>query len=341
MAVQVAPVDPNVRLPAAVVAATQRATALQEEMRQERENAGKTDAAPQAPPAEGAGAHTPAPSPSPQPASATTPVEPDLEHKLRSAEGRLAKAERERQALASRLAALELQRVPRETQPPRQQPAPPPQKLITPEEEEEFGAEFLGVVGKKAREELAGELFKIQRQISDLSGNVNAVSTTVVADAREKMKAELDQALPAWREINYNDHFISWLALPDPFSGGIRHELLKSAYTANQTGRVLAFFKAYVAEEAAGSPPSPGTGTPPAAPNGATPPARVSLESLAAPGRASPAAPTVPADKPVITRGQITQFYADVAAGKYRGREAEKLENDAAIILAANEGRIV
>lgn len=331
MAVQVAPVDPNVRLPAAVVAATQRAVAIQEEMR-------KAQAASEAPPApDPVPPQPPAP---PGPAADPHASEPDLEHKLRSAEGRLAKAERERLALASRLAALEAQR------PVLQQSQPQPvaeievKRLVTPEEEEEYGTDFLKVVGRKAREELASELFKVQRQINDLTGRVGNVSQSVAMSARDTMKAELDQALPSWREINYDDKFLSWLALQDPFSGVIRHELLKSAYAANNTSRVLTFFKAYLAEEAAGSPPSPGNGAQPA-PNGGTPPTKIPLESLAAPGRASPAAPPVPADKPVITRTQITQFYADVAAGRYRGREAEKLENDAAIVLAANEGRIV
>jgi len=335
MAVQLAPTDPNVRLPAAVVAATQRALAMQEQQR--REAAGEPDPAPEAPPA----------NPQPQTATPSAPQtpEPDLEHKLKSAEGRLAKAERERQALAQRLAALEAQRPApqQQQQQPRQQPMPEIKKLVTAEEEEEFGQEFLGVVGRKAREELAGEMFKLQRQLNELSGSVNSVSTVVVTSEREKMKTQLDEALPPWRQINYDERFLSWLALPDPFSGVTRHELLKSAYSSNNAARVLTFFKAFVAEEAAGSPPSPGSETPPTpTPSGGngSQPGKIPLESLAAPGRASPAATQVPADKPIITRQQITQFYADVAAGRYRGREAEKLENDAAIILASNEGRI-
>lgn len=330
MAVQVAPVDPNVKLPAAVVAATRRAVAMQEEMQ-------RAQSAPEAPPA-GGGSEPPPPAPQP---TSVTPVDPDLEHKLKSAEGRLAKAERERQALASRLAALESQRpASRETHQPQPEPQIEVRKLVTSEEEEEYGTDFLNVVGKKAREELASEMFKLQRRIDQLQGSVGNVARDVQIDARKQMQAELDQAMPQWRDVNYNDHFISWLALPDPFSGAIRHELLKTAYASNQTNRVLAFFRAFVAEEATGTPPSPGNGAAPNPANGAAP-ARIPLESLAAPGRASPAAPPVPADKPVISRAQITQFYADVAAGKYRGREAEKLENDAAIVLAANEGRIV
>lgn len=327
MAVQLAPIDTKVRLPAAVVAATARATQMQKEMLEAQQPPAET------PPADGAPPPAPAPAPAPPP--------DDLEHKLRSTEGRLRVAERERQTLSARLAALEQNR---QQQP--SAPAPEPtievKKLLTPEEIEEYGESFLDVVRRQAREEIAAEMFKVQRQITDLGKSVNSVSTAVVVDAREKMKTDLDAALPDWRRINYDEKFTSWLGLQDPLSGYIRHDMLKSAWAANRTQQVLNFFKAFVAEEAAGSPPAPGNGAQPAPANGGTPPARVTLESLAAPGRAgSAAAPPVPADKPIITRQQVTQFYADVAAGRYRGREAEKLENDAAIVLAANEGRIV
>ena len=320
MAVQLAPVDTKVRLPAAVVAATMRATQMQKDM---LEQSGT-----EPPPVEGA---------TPPAAPPAPPLEPDLEHKLKTTEGRLRAAERERQTLSARLEALEKNR---QAAPPAPEPPITVTKLLTPEEIDEYGESFLDVVRRQAREEIAGEMFKVQRQINDLGKSVNSVSTAVVVDAREKMKTDLDGALPSWRGINYDEKFTSWLALQDPLSGYIRHDMLKSAWAANRTQQVLNFFKAFVAEEAAGSPPSPGTAAAPAQ-NGAAPPAKIPLEALAAPGRAGSVAAPVPTDKPIITRAQVTQFYADVAAGKYRGREAEKLENDAAIVLAANEGRLV
>lgn len=329
MAVQLAPIDTKVRLPAAVVAATARATQLQQEM-----------LGAQTPPADTPPADSAAP-PAPAPAPAPPPPENDLEHKLRSTEGRLRAAERERQTLSARLAALEQNQQRQPPPPPANDPPIEVKKLLTPEEVEEYGESFLDVVRRQAREEIAAEMFKVQRQINDLGKTVGSVATTTVVNAREKMKADLDTAMPDWRRVNYDEKFTSWLGLQDPLSGFIRHDMLKSAWAANRTQQVLNFFKAFVAEEAAGSPPAPGNGAQPAPTNGGTPPAKVTLESLAAPGRAGSAAAPVPADKPIITRAQVTQFYADVAAGKYRGREAEKLENDAAIVLAANEGRIV
>ena len=74
----------------------------------------------------------------------------------------------------------------------------------------------------------------------------------------------------------------------------------------------------------------------PAEPNG-----KLSLESFAAPGRAkTSAASSAPVEKPLITRAQISQFYADSASGKYRGREAEKNQLEAMIFDAEREGRI-
>jgi hypothetical protein len=156
-----------------------------------------------------------------------------------------------------------------------------------------------------------------------------------MAQARDNMLGALDEKIPEWRDLNNDQNFLAWLRLPDPFSGAIRHDLLKAAYDQNQTARVQAFFQGFLAEEAA---VAPANNAPPARPGAA--PARVPLEQFAAPGRAKSAAANAPAEKPIITRAQVTAFYADVAAGKYRGREAEKDANEAAIFSATNEGRL-
>lgn len=69
--------------------------------------------------------------------------------------------------------------------------------------------------------------------------------------------------------------------------------------------------------------------------------AKVPLAKFAAPGRAKTAAGTsAPAEKPIITRAQIAAFYADIANGKYRGKDAEKAKLEATIFEAQREGRI-
>lgn len=111
--------------------------------------------------------------------------------------------------------------------------------------------------------------------------------------------------------------------------------MLKAAYAQGDARRVLAFFNGFLAEEAATSPAE-------AEPEVET--ARVSkvpLQNLAAPGRAKSAASnSAPAEKPIFTRAQIATFYADVAAGRYRGKDADKVKLETQIFEAQREGRI-
>jgi cell division septum initiation protein DivIVA len=223
--------------------------------------------------------------------------------------------------------------------PPPAAPATPPelqaQSLITPQEMSDYGEEFLNVVGKKAREIAGAEISQLKQQIEQLSRGMQTTTQMTIAQARDTMLKELDENLPAWRDLNTDPNFIAWLRLPDAFSGAIRHDLLKDAYDQNNTARVSAFFQGFLAEEAAVAPAN----APPATPR-AAPAQRVPLETFAAPGRAKSAAAQAPAEKPIITRAQVTAFYADVAAGKYRGREQEKNRLEAEIFSATNEGRL-
>lgn len=209
-------------------------------------------------------------------------------------------------------------------------------RLITPEEENDYGSEFLSVIGKKAKEELNPEVSKLRKEIANLKQQMNGVGNYVATNARAKMETQMNDGLPNWKEVNVNPEFLNWLKLPDAYSGAIRHELLKAAYERNDAPRVLAFFKGFLAEEAATSPAERG----PDLPSGATVQERISLDTLAAPGRSKTAAASAPAEKPSFTRAQISKFYVDSAAGRYRGREAEKNRIENAIFEAEREGRI-
>jgi hypothetical protein len=108
---------------------------------------------------------------------------------------------------------------------------------------------------------------------------------------------------------------------------------------------VKAFFNGFLAEEAAVDPANSGQDnrdTPPS-PNGskqAAPP-KVPLENMAAPGRAKTGAGnSSSSEKPIITRREVSEFYAEVAAGKYRGNEAEKERLERQIFEAQRDGRL-
>jgi hypothetical protein len=252
-------------------------------------------------------------------------------------EGRYKRAENDIHAMSNQLASMQ-SLIASMQKPQTETPAElRPQSLLTPEEVSEYGSEFLGVVARKAKEELHPEVAALRQKLTNLEKQLSTSSEQQSARARFELEASLDQRIPHWRDVNVMPEFHAWLALPDMYSGAIRHELLRAAYAQNNTPRVLAFFKGFLDQEAAyvpqGSELHQGTGLQDGD--------RVSLESLAAPGRAKTSAATsAPVEKPIITRAQISSFYADSASGKYRGREAEKNRLEAMIFDAEREGRI-
>lgn len=211
------------------------------------------------------------------------------------------------------------------------------EKLITPDEERDYGSDFLNVVGKKAREELTPVVKAYEAKIAELESKLQGLNGVVAQDTQSKLLSTLDSRMPDWRELNTNPEFLDWLRLPDPYSGDIRHDMLKSAYARGDASRILNFFNGFLAEEAAVAPAGygPNQGQTTTVP-------KVPLENFAAPGRAKTAAGsnTAPVEKPIFTRAQIAAFYSEVAAGKFRGRDAEKNKAESQIFEAQREGRI-
>jgi hypothetical protein len=259
----------------------------------------------------------------------------DWEHDAKTWKGRHDKQVEQTRLLSQRLG--EMERLMAELQ---AKPAPKvdvpvmPQRLITQQEETDYGSEFLNVVAKKAREELLPVIAKQEVEIENLRAQLNGVGNLVTQDAHERMRSLLTQRVPNWLEINTQKEFLDWLALPDPYSGNIRQNMLTAAWNASDGPRVANFFHGFLAEEAA---LAPATTIQPAV---NAKPAKPSLESFVAPGRAKTAA-TNPAEKPTYTARQISQFYQDAAAGKYAGREAEKAAIEADIFAAQRERRII
>lgn len=340
------PIDPDVKIPDAVKAAAAAAEQMHKDAYSSQTP--EVDPAPssEAPAGELAaknlGQSDPAPEPAPKveepktTPQVTQPISDESwEHRYNSMKGRFDRAQQQLTQQAERIDALErtlaaVQAQPRNIEPRSELAA---ERLITQEEEADYGPDLLNVVGKKAREELLPVFKKYEDEIAGLKAQLAGVGSYVAQDAQSRMMSSLDNAVPGWREQNVNPDFLQWLALPDPYSGDIRHNMLKAAWERHDGPRVAAFFKGFLSEEAAYRPASSET---PANTAG-----KVSLESLAAPGRAKTAAATsAPAEKPVITSANISKFYADVAAGRYNGRDEEKARFEKAIFEAQREGRI-
>jgi hypothetical protein len=127
--------------------------------------------------------------------------------------------------------------------------------------------------------------------------------------------------VPNWEEINTNDAFLAWLGEVDPVYGQPRQAALNAAQQALNSDRAANVFKAFMAT----LPQTPKSNP---------------VDKQVSPKAAASTAPT-PTEKPVISQKQVTDFYNEVAKGKYRGREQEAARIEAAINAAMAEGRIV
>jgi len=292
-------------------------------------------AAPVVPPAPAA----PAPVPAPEPA---TPTAEEWEHRYKSLKGRY---DAEIPELRGQLGGLRdlIASMQTHAEPPKVEPARPESIELTPNEAADYGPDFVGVVKKIAAGVVRAELAGVRADLGRVHETVQSVTTRTEQSDREKMLGELTAAVPDWRVQNGDQEFLGWLAQRDPYSGMERGAMLRQAFEHNDAARVVAFFKGFRTEKAALAPPDnqPGTSVVVAAEPSAAAPERISLEQLAAPGRATAGANGSPQKSKLgFTHAQIATFYRDVTRGAYTGREAEQKATEAAIFAASREGRV-
>lgn len=332
--------DPNVKIPAAVRAQADRANAIIDQMTSGENDPPKDEAVA---PDQQADAllneplnpvqQQPAPS---EDGDADDRGDENWEHKYKSLYGRMTAMTALNTKLTDQVNNLQAVIASMQTAVPERPASELKFEALTDEEQREYGEDLLKVVGKKAMTEIAPILKELQERIDQQAQTIRTLSGKTAAKEQVSVLETLDEKLPNWRDVNVSPEFVAWLALPDAFSGGIRHTMLKEAFAAGDATRVLAFFNGFLKDEAATSftaTPKPDTGT--------TRVPKVPLAELAAPGKAKAAAtPPAQPEKPIITRAQIASYYADVAAGKYKGREAEKDRLEAMIFSAQQDGRI-
>lgn len=261
----------------------------------------------------------------------------EWEHKYKSLHGRYVQSQQQMRHLQESVANLQgviatMQQGAEKSSGP---PELDPENLLTPEEMNDYGEDFLKVVGKRARQEMAPVIDGYKKEIEKLQQQLHGVSGDVQKTKTETLHTQLDKAAPDWRKLNQDPNFLEWLSLPDVYSGAIRHDMLKNAYTQGDVHRVANFFNGFLSQEATVAPANKA----PDEKGNKNP--KVPLQDLAAPGRAKTAATNnTPAEKPIITRAQIAAFYADVSNGEYRGRDDEKNKAEAEIFAAQRDGRI-
>ena len=345
--------DPNVRLPAQVQAAADRANEIAAQIK--------------APPPPGT-SRPQVTMVSDMNAGLPSFDGDNWEHKFNSMKGRFdAEAARVRQQTQQ---ISELQRLLAMTTPPAAPPQPQFQQhnsapnpdtrfgggqpyvapqLITEQEQQEYGKDVLDVMGRRTMEIVGPDIQRLMQAVSgliadnaQLKAQLGGIRNVATQDASGRFYDILDKEIPDWEVTNQDPEFVRWLGVVDPYSGRVRKDLLDEAHRQNEASRVLKIIKGYRAEQAAVNPagnlqPTPGNGNGSYRPQ---PSPQFELQSLAAPGRAKSGQPPMPLDKPFFTHADISQFYSDVTKGKFEGRGADKAALEQALFSAAREGRI-
>lgn len=330
-------VDPDVKVPRAIREQSERAAAAQLASIGQAEPPVLPPVTPEVtPPAQ-------AELPLQQGAPVAPPAEPqhdpnapiDWEKKYKTLNGRIEAENKKVRTLSERMQQLERQLAATAAPPPARTQKPLP---LSADEIADYGDDLIGVIQRVAAHTVEG-------RVAPLADELGRTQAQVGVQQVQTMHQQMDALYPEWARMNAHPAFIEWTMLPDAYSGAIRQTLMQQAWDAGDARRVNAFFQGFLAEEAALTPAGavpPIAASAPAAPFMGAPAAAppLALASLAAPGGARSAS-HMPAEKPVYTTEDITRFYTEVAAGKWRGRDADRIAIDADISRAQHEGRII
>lgn len=207
--------------------------------------------------------------------------------------------------------------------------APAPAPAAPSEYDTDYGSDMVEMVRTLARAEA-------QRLLGDASERftrVESQAATAIAETtqtrQERLFDKLTAVIPNWREVNDDEMFHAWLAEVDPVYGMSRQQALNDAAAVFDEQRVIALFKAYVAQT---QPPQQPADTRKAQLARQLEPTRSSATHTAAPQNA--------AATKVWTQAEVTAFYNGLVRGSYRGREQEAERVKAEINRAMAEGRI-
>lgn len=285
-----------------------------------------------------------APPPTPTPAPvAQAPVEPqappaeDWQHKYKTLQGvfqaevpglraQVKRFESELAAAREQISTL--------TAVVRKQPETPPP--ATPQIDERdaraFGEDMVEMVNRYAQrtfamaEQRIGQLAStFDQRIKALEQAVTGVSQRTESTMESQFYATLDQLVPDWKAINTAPEWLEWLGQVDEVYNVPRQTALDVAFERRDAPRVAAVFKQYLKSKPV------------------KPAAAATMQTLITPseGGGGPVNPPTPQAKPVLTQKAVQQFYLDVAKGRYRSNDADRIRLENEIDLAAREGRIV
>jgi hypothetical protein len=165
---------------------------------------------------------------------------------------------------------------------------------------------------------------RVNAVFSDLSSRIAQLEGRLLNQAGMSFWQQVNARYPNAKQINDSDpDWETFLDGVEPVSGVTFREIGEKAVRAGDVDRCVKLFEMW----------KPGAG----APEGAERPTPV-VKPRRASGNGAPVAP-----KPAlrIRESEMTQFYSDVARGKYRGREDEMKAKERAIEDALARGAMV
>ena len=260
------------------------------------------------------------------------PTEENWEHKFRSLQGLFNKNVPELQGqvktltqrLEQALGALESQRAAP------QEPKESASTTVDPKDVENFGADLVDMVNRIAERRFGSVAQHVEAKISELQQMLGTVeqrlegtSQTVAVTAEQGFFDNLTKQVPDWETTNANPAFLAWLADSDPVYGVPRQRALDSAREQLDVARIVSVFRAFA--------PTPAT---------PAPVARNPVDRQVSPKAGASSASQTAAPKTGFSQKQVTDFYNDLARGKFRGREAEAAAIEQSVNLAIAEGRV-
>lgn len=211
--------------------------------------------------------------------------------------------------------------------------APPEAAVLDPKDMETFGADLVAMVRRQASSEIEAAV-RIQtagllKRLENLEAGMQSTGKQINVSAEQAFFDTLASRAPDWRSVNADQRFLQWLGEVDPIYGMPRQAALDHASQTKSVERTVAIFDAFKASVA--PPPVPV----------APPPKPPASQPLQDPARSGAAPPPTEASVEIISSGDVTAFYNDVARGKvYRGRDAERVALEQKIDQAIAEGRV-
>jgi hypothetical protein len=193
------------------------------------------------------------------------------------------------------------------------------------EELDEYDEDILDFQSRLARGEAESVISPV---VQHLMQRIEYLEGRAQHDEQDSLWASIERQYPGAKSINDSDPlFAEFLNQTDPASGRTYKEIGEAAYASGDVGRVASLFKAY-AGESGGATASPNSGK-----GKASPPVKPSRSG-------GGTIRTSPKDKPVLREREISEFFSDVAKGRYAGREDAMKKREAIIESAVLEGRV-